>query len=155
MRISYWSSDVCSSDLFLFAALLVMPSSGIYAQQQVEPWNYKQLVATETLAARIDKGDTKNLLILSIGPDAVIKGSVDIGPTSEKENISKLRNLLKDVPKDKEVVIYCGCCPFVRCPNIRPAFLVLNAMGYKNGKLLDVHQNIKVDWLDKDYATND
>lgn len=141
--------------VFLFAALLVMPSSGIYAQQQVEPWNYKQLVATETLAARIDKGDTKDLLILSIGPDAVIKGSVDIGPTSEKENISKLRNLLKDVPKDKEVVIYCGCCPFVRCPNIRPAFLVLQDMGFKNGKLLDIPQNIKVDWLDKDYATND
>ena len=99
--------------------------------------------------------ETKDLLVLSIGPDAIIKGSAAIGPTSEKENLEKLRQYLSDVPKNKEVVIYCGCCPFDRCPNIRPAFKVLDDMDFKNGKLLDIPQNIKVDWLDKGYPMNE
>lgn len=140
---------------FLFVALLAFSSNGMYAQQKPEPWSNKQLLETETLASRIGQGEVQNLLILSIGPDALIKGSVGIGPASEKENIDKLRAYLKEVAKGKEVVIYCGCCPFDRCPNIRPAFKVLNAMGFKNAKLLNIHQNVKVDWLDKGYPLNE
>lgn len=140
--------------VFLFTALLVMPGSGI-AQQKAEPWSKKQLMTTEALASRIDRGETKDLLILSIGPDPTVEGSLQIGATAEKENLDKLRHYLNDVPKSKEVVIFCGCCPFDRCPNIRPAFTLLNDMGFKNAKLLDIPQNIKVDWLDKDYPTNE
>ncbi len=132
-----------------------MLGSKAYAQQKAEPWSKKQLIATETLASRIEQGETENLFILSIGPDAIIKGSVDIGPTMEAENLDKLKHYLKDVPKNKEVVIYCGCCPFERCPNIRPAFTVLKDLGFKNGKLLDIPQNIKVNWLDNDYPMNE
>lgn len=141
--------------IFLFIALLTVPGSVSYAQQQNEPWSDKQLLATETLASSIEQGKTEDLLILTIGPDAIIKGSVDIGPAMEKENVEKLRAYLNDLPKDKEVVIYCGCCPFDRCPNIRPAFKLLNELGFKNAKLLDIPRNIKVDWLDKDYPIND
>jgi hypothetical protein len=28
-------------------------------------------------------------------------------------------------------------------------------MGFKNAKLLNLPKNIKTDWLDKDYPTND
>lgn len=142
--------------VFLFTVLLIIPSDGrMYAQQKAEPWSKKQLIATETLASRIEQGETESLFILSIGPDAIIKGSVDIGPTMEAENLDKLKHYLKDVPKNKEVVIYCGCCPFERCPNIRPAFTVLKDLGFKNGKLLDIPQNIKVNWLDNDYPMNE
>lgn len=112
-------------------------------------------IETATLASRINQGQTDNLLILSVGPDVVIRGSVDIGPAQERSNIKKLKNYLKNVSKDKEVVIYCGCCPFDKCPNIRPAFKELKDMGFKNPKLLNIHKNIKVDWIDKDYPTND
>jgi hypothetical protein len=49
------------------------------------------------------------------------------------------------------VIIYCGCCPFDKCPNIRPAFAALKEMGFKNARLLDLPKNIKADWLDKNY----
>ena len=140
---------------FLFTALLIVSSSAIYAQQQVDPWTEGQLLATETLAARITGGNADDLVVLTVGFDAVIKGSVDVGPAMEAENVDKLRSYLKDLPNDAEVVIYCGCCPFDRCPNVRPAFTVLNEMGFKNAKLLNIPQNIKVDWLDKGYPTND
>jgi hypothetical protein len=30
------------------------------------------------------------------------------------------------------VVIYCGCCPLDKCPNVRPAFTLLKTMGFTN-----------------------
>ncbi len=139
---------------FLFSTMLVF-NIGVSAQQQQEPWNSNQLMKTSTLASNINNDKTKDLLILSIGPGAIIKGSVDIGPTGEQKNIKKLKNYLNNVSKDKEIVIYCGCCPFDKCPNIRPAFQLLNDMNFKNAKLLDIPQNIKVDWINKDYPMND
>ena len=125
------------------------------AQQKTDPWKDSQLMDPALLASRIEKKKTQDLVIISVGPEAIIKGSVDIGPTREPENLEKLRSYLKDIPKDREVVIYCGCCPFVKCPNIRPAFNLLIEMGFKNAKLLNLPKNIKTDWLDKDYPTND
>ena len=119
--------------------------------QQTEPWKENQLMKTNELASRISLSQTENLLIVSIGPDAVIKGSVDMGPAQNKSNLDNLRNYLEGVSRDKEVVIYCGCCPFSRCPNIRPAFSLLIEMGFKDPKLVDIPQNIRVDWLSKKY----
>lgn len=140
--------------IFLFSAILMFFTE-IYAQQKQEPWNHKQLLEPETLASRIERNETKNLLIVNVGPDALIKGSIDVGPTMEKKNIEKLKKHLKSVPKNSEVVIYCGCCPFDRCPNVRPAFKALTDMGFKNAKLLNIPKNIKVDWLDKNYPINE
>jgi hypothetical protein len=124
-------------------------------KSRTEPWTKSQLMAPKLLANKISSHQTKDMLILCVGPMALIKGSVDIGPAEKPANLQKLKNYLKDVKKDKEIVIYCGCCPFDKCPNIRPAFKVLKKMGFKNAKLLNLSHNIKVDWLDKGYPTND
>jgi hypothetical protein len=93
------------------------------------------------------------MLILCVGPDALIKGSVNMGAAHEQDNIDKLKAYLKNVKKNTEIVIYCGCCPFQRCPNVRPAFTALNEMGFKNARLLNLSKNIKADWLDHNYPT--
>lgn len=142
------------SIIFLISVILTF-SNALLAQQNQEPWNSDQLVEPAILASKISQNDVNDILIVSVGPDAVIKNSVDIGATQEKENIKKLENYLENVSKDKEVIIYCGCCPFDRCPNIRPAFILLNNMRFKNAKLLDIPKNIKVNWIDKDYPTSD
>jgi len=129
--------------------------SGFLNAQQSEPWNESQLMKTENLASRISLAQTDDLLILSVGPDALIKESVDMGAARDAENLEKMRKYLENVPRDKEVVIYCGCCPFSRCPNIRPAFSLLVEMGFKNPKLLDIPQNIRVDWLTKNYPVQE
>ncbi|MDR4954069.1 rhodanese-like domain-containing protein [Chryseobacterium sp. ES2] len=140
---------------YLFIIACLVCSVFIQAQQKQDPWKDSQLMDPVLLASRIEKNKTKDLVIISVGPEAIIKGSVDIGPTHEPENLEKLRNYLKDIPKNREIVVYCGCCPFVKCPNIRPAFALLIEMGFKNAKLLNLPKNIKTDWLDKDYPTND
>ncbi len=122
------------------------------AQSQAqEPWSASQLMPPKQLADRIQQAKTPMPLIVNIGPQAVIKGSVDVGPAGEKPNIKKLETLLSKEDKNREVVLYCGCCPFDRCPNIRPAFTQIKKMGFKNAKLLDIPKNIKTDWIDKDY----
>ena len=96
----------------------------------------------------------KNTFVINIGPDAVIKKSFNVGAAKDAKNLEALKQYLKKIPKDKEVVLYCGCCPFDKCPNIRPAFKLLIDLGYKNAKLLNIPKNIKIDWIDKGYPIN-
>ena len=57
------------------------------------------------------------------------------------------------IPKDTKVVVYCGCCPFEHCPNVRPAIDVLKEMKFTNYYLLNLSHNLKTDWIDKGYPT--
>lgn len=125
-----------------------------FVGQQTEPWSPDQLMEPADLAATINDPQSPQPLIISVGPGAVIKGSRDNGPASEKANLKKLENELRTVPKDANIVIYCGCCPFVKCPNIRPAFTLLNKMGFTNHKLLNLSHNVKTDWIDRGYPVS-
>jgi len=140
-------------NIFIISFILLNIFSHDSYGQSNEPWNTNQLIKTEDLAYRISHNE--DLLIFSIGPDNIIKGSYDIGPGEEEENLRGLKKVLENVPKEKEVILYCGCCPFAQCPNIRPAFAVLKEMGFEKPRLLDIPQNIKVDWLDMNYPIND
>jgi len=92
-------------------------------------------------------------VILSIGPDAIIPRSKDIGMVKEAENMKKFKDELTSLPKDTQIVVYCGCCPFEHCPNIRPAMQLLKDMKFTNYKLLDLPHNIKIDWINKGFPT--
>lgn len=116
-----------------------------------EPWTASQLLAPADLAAVINSSPTKKPIVISVGPGALIKGSLDIGPVHEKENLDKLKKQLSQMPLDADIVIYCGCCPFEHCPNIRPAFILLNEMKFRNAHLLNLEHNIKTDWVAKGY----
>lgn len=131
--------------------ILLLFSITLHAQVKQEPWTESQLMATQELADKINEPGKDKPLIINIGPQAVIKGSVDVGPGKETDNIKTLDKTLSKVDKNREVVIYCGCCPFEKCPNIRPAFNELKELGFTNAKLLNIPKNIKVDWIDKGY----
>lgn len=139
----------------ILSLLVAVASLNGFAQdKKSEPWTAKQLMAPADLAKNINSG--KNLpTIVCVGPSALIKGSTDIGPASEKANVDKLKATLSKLPKDARVVIYCGCCPFDRCPNIRPAFNMLNQMKFTNAKLLNLSTNIRTDWINKGYPVNE
>lgn len=127
-----------------------------YAQHPIlpaakEPWTVDQLLDPAKLAATLEDPKATPPIIISVSPGPVIPGSIDIGPASEKANLEKLKKQLKSIPTDSDLVIYCGCCPFERCPNIRPAFNVLNEMGFKHHKLLNLPTNVKTDWINKGY----
>jgi len=124
------------------------------AQSFTDTWKPNQLMNTKVLADKIVQNKMKNTVVINIGPDAVIKNSFNAGPGKDNASIVNMRTYLSKVSKDKEVVLYCGCCPFNVCPNIRPAFKALTDLGFKNAKLLNIPKNIKVDWIDKKYPIN-
>jgi hypothetical protein len=120
-----------------------------------EPWTQSQLLEPADLAKTINDAKAAQPYVFCIGPQAVIKGSIFIGSTNNQQNLESFKTELEKLPKDATVVIYCGCCPFDRCPNVRPAFELLNKMEFKNQKLLNVPRNIKVDWIDKGYPVEE
>jgi thiosulfate/3-mercaptopyruvate sulfurtransferase len=117
----------------------------------VEPWKDSQLLMPFDLATAINNPNAKKPFIICVGPGALIKGSVDMGPAHEKENLEKLKQRLAAIPRATDIVIYCGCCPFEHCPNIRPAFSLLNEMKFTHAHLLNLEHNIKTDWVAKGY----
>ena len=121
--------------------------------QNPENWTSKQLVEPAELAQTLQTGKDVPVII-SVGPGTTIPNSVEAGMAKEKDNIDSLKNKLMGIPRDAKVVIYCGCCPFEHCPNVRPAIAVLKNMKFTNYKLLDLPHNIKADWIDKGYPVS-
>lgn len=133
--------------LLLLTTLLSIQKS---SAQNPENWTPKQLIQPAELAEKIsNKKDVP--VIFSVGPGATIPNSIDIGMGKEKENLEKLKKELSALPAETKVVVYCGCCPFEHCPNVRPAINVLKEMKFTNFQLLNLEHNIKTDWIDKGY----
>jgi len=119
------------------------------AQKPVN-WTTDQLIEPAALAKTIESNE--NLpLIYCVGPGVVIPHSIDIGMTNDEKNLAKFKDSLSTLPRNTNIVIYCGCCPFDHCPNVRPAIALLQQMKFTNYHLLDLTHNIKTDWIAKGY----
>lgn len=136
--------------VILYTALLSVLVVAIRAwAQNPENWTSDQLIAPAKLAKELNSDNRPT--IFSVGPSAVIPGSIDIGMVSQPTNMAAFKRALANVPKNKEIVIYCGCCPFAHCPNVRPAISALKEAHFTNYHLLDIPNNIKMDWISKGY----
>jgi thiosulfate/3-mercaptopyruvate sulfurtransferase len=80
-----------------------------------------------------------------------IPGALLAGPCSKPEGLDALRAAVSSLPKDREIVIYCGCCPFVKCPNVGPAYQALQSIGFSRVKVLLLETNFHTDWAAKGY----
>lgn len=94
--------------------------------------------------------------ILYVGPrflyaQAHIPGAEFIGPASDPQSLEKLRKRAASLPKNPDVVLYCGCCPWEHCPNIRPAYKELRKMGFKSVKVLYLANSFGANWAEKGY----
>ena len=133
--------------LFLLSAIAVAEDSPALTQAQISP---------QALVRVIQSNQRAKLLVLNVGPRVLyaqshIPGAEYIGPTTDPRGIEILRNRVKSVAKTKQIILYCGCCPWEHCPNIRPAFAELKKLGFRNVKVLMIANNFGADWADKDY----
>ncbi|MDQ1473962.1 MAG: hypothetical protein QOJ99_5442 [Bryobacterales bacterium] len=118
-----------------------------------DPWTSNDLLQPKDLAANL-----KTPLVIHVGFPVLyrsvhITGSQYAGPGSKPEGIELLKQAVAGQPKDREIVLYCGCCPWEKCPNMRPAFAALHDLGYTRVKAIVIPENLKVDWIDKGYPT--
>ena len=80
-----------------------------------------------------------------------IPGAIFAGPGSKAEGIEALKQAVSKLPKNSNIVLYCGCCPWTQCPNVRPALHALKELGYTHVKVMEVPTNFATDWIDKGY----
>ncbi len=123
-----------------------------------DPWDPSQVMMPADLARLLAKQEGKRPLVVSVGFVFLYKGthipmSEFEGPGKEAKGIEALKTWAGRIKRNKEVVIYCGCCPMKECPNIRPAFLALRQMGLKRLKVLYLENNLAKDWVDNSFAT--
>jgi hypothetical protein len=95
-------------------------------------------------------------LVLYVGPhvlysQAHIRNAEFIGPASDPQALDNLRRRISALPRNSFIVLYCGCCPWDHCPNIRPAFKELQKSGFTRVKVLFLANNFGTDWVDKGY----
>ncbi|HEX4064944.1 MAG TPA: rhodanese-like domain-containing protein [Acidobacteriaceae bacterium] len=95
-------------------------------------------------------------LVLQVGSrmlfdEAHIPGAEYAGPASRPEGLEALRTRVTDLPRDRALVIYCGCCPWDHCPNMGPAWALLHRMGFTNVRALYLADNFGADWVAKGY----
>jgi thiosulfate/3-mercaptopyruvate sulfurtransferase len=95
-------------------------------------------------------------LLLHVGShvlytQAHIPGSEYIGQASTEDGLKQLRKRMESLPRGRAMVLYCGCCPWAHCPNVKPAADALNGLGFTHVKVLYIANNFGLDWVGKGY----
>ena len=94
--------------------------------------------------------------IFQVGPNVMyrgkhIPGSVFAGPAARPEGLELLKQAVDKLPRGGEIILYCGCCPWGDCPNVKPAMALLKEMGFTHAKAMYVETGFAKDWTDKGY----
>ena len=140
-----------------FAAILLSLLISSHASGQASSIPTSRLIHPEDLLKVLQTGKEKPL-ILQVGPhilfaQAHIVGSEYVGAASTEAGLNQLRKRVESVPRSQFIVLYCGCCPWSHCPNVKPAHDALTAMGFTNVKVLYLSDNFGTNWVDKGYPT--
>ena len=137
------------------AALALPPSSSAQGAAAAGGADKDALIEPEALAG-ILRSSAKKPVIFQVGfrvlyEQAHIPQARYVGPGSQDEGLAELRRAAKPLPRDTAIVLYCGCCPWVKCPNMQPAYKALRGLGFSNVKLLFIEKNFGADWVAKGY----
>lgn len=108
------------------------------------------------VAARLRTAKGAVPSILYVGPNVLfrskhIPGSVYAGMAAHPEGLASLRKVAAGLPRNREVLVYCGCCPWDKCPNVRPAVEELKRMGFTRVKAIYMENGFAKDWVDRGY----
>jgi rhodanese-related sulfurtransferase len=118
----------------------------------------ERLIQPAQLALLLGAGNAAKPLVLQVGfrklyDQAHITGSEYAGPGNSAAGLQLLRERVAGLPKDASIVIYCGCCPWARCPNVAAAYETLLGLGFTAVSVMYVADNFGADWVDKGYPT--
>ena len=124
---------------------------------KAEPWTSEQLLNADEFARELAATkEASRPIILYVGFRTLflgghIPGAEFHGTASTEAGVASIRSWAASLPKNANLVIYCGCCPFDKCPNIRPAFVLLRDMGFTRIRVLRLPTSFAVDWAEKNY----
>ena len=115
-----------------------------------------QLIQPDSLNRLLQAGGANVPLMFQVGShlmftQAHIPGSIYAGAGAQPSGLQLLASKVASTPKNKLIVIYCGCCPWGHCPNVGPAYKKLRDLGFTNVKALYLANNFGDDWVTKGY----
>jgi len=128
------------------------------SETPADPWTSAQTVQPAEFAKELSEAKAAEPPIIACVGFRVlyegghIPGASYHGPASKDEGLADLKKWAEGLPRSANVVIYCGCCPIARCPNLRPAFTALHTMGFTRLRVLLLPQNFATDWAAKGFA---
>ena len=140
-----------------FAAVVAWNLHPQVGRADTDPWSAADVVEAAKLADQLAHANGKGRpTILYVGFRTLfegghIAGASFHGTASTAQGLADLKKWADTLPRDTNLVIYCGCCPFDHCPNIRPAFVALHGMGFTHLRVLVLPTNFASDWVDKSY----
>jgi len=143
--------------VFLFVVLMLGPLAMRFAvAAPADPWSAQQTVQAAQFVAELQQEKDPHPLVIYVGVRALyngghIPGAAYYGPGSTEQGIADLKKYAATLPKNSDVVLYCGCCPLEKCPNVRPAFTALKDMGFARLRVLILPTSFSVDWVEKGY----
>lgn len=135
-----------------------LPLVSVQGQQKetADPWSASETMQPLTLVKILTDKYSSVPTVVYVGfhslyvgghvPDAVFHGTV-----STEQGLAELKSWAGTLPRDKEIVLYCGCCPLEKCPNVRPAFTALRDLGFKKIQVLLLPTSFAADWAEKGY----
>ena len=135
---------------------LLLALCALSAQSMPDPWTPADLIQPAAFAERLKSQTAAKPVIYYVGFGVLyrgkhIPGAEFAGPAGIQEGRQALREAALKHPRTQEIVIYCGCCPWDHCPNLRPAFVMLHELGFKRVRVLSLPTNFATDWVEKGY----
>jgi len=118
----------------------------IPAANQIEPKQW-----AEMLAQSKEKPAAVCVGFQFLYTSAHVPGAVYLGPARTDAGLDLLRKWAEKLPRNKMLLIYCGCCPWDNCPNIHPAFEALRKMGFTRIKVVHITQDFDKDWVEQGF----
>jgi thiosulfate/3-mercaptopyruvate sulfurtransferase len=140
--------------MLAIACLITMVSpTSLYADSDL--WTKAQTVEPADLAKELGNSKTAPTVVFvgfrRLYSAGHIKGAQYHGTAGSEEGLKELTTWAAGLPRSTNLVIYCGCCPLERCPNIRPAFKALERLGFTNLRVLLLPQDFGTDWAGKGF----
>jgi thiosulfate/3-mercaptopyruvate sulfurtransferase len=115
-----------------------------------------QLLQPAELMQILNASNGVKPLILQVGShvfyaEAHIPESEYVGAGGQDSGLQALRECVRGLERSRFLVIYCGCCPWNKCPNILPAYQQLSSLGFTRVKALYFADNFGTNWVAKGY----
>jgi thiosulfate/3-mercaptopyruvate sulfurtransferase len=138
------------------AVFVCAPDSRGDEKKVSDPWTSAQMVQASDFVHELGDKNATPPTVVYVGFKTLfagghVPGASFHGTASTEQGLAELKKWAETLPRTTNLVIYCGCCPYEKCPNIRPAFTALSEMGFKKLRVLSLPTSFAADWADKGY----
>lgn len=137
-------------------SVIFSPQRSQARQDKAEPWGTSEVLRPEDFVGELGRKNGTSPTVIYVGfrtlfEGAHVPGAKFYGTASTEKGLADLKAAVATLPRSSELVIYCGCCPLAKCPNIRPAYKTLQEMGFTHLRVLVLPTSFAVDWVEKGY----